>query len=102
MAPKLPLGVHAAGDDVVIALVLQVALVEHHQAIGIFEGQRFEDHAAHYGEQRHVGADAQRHDQHGDHGEAGRTAERADAVPDFPKELLGPAPAPLVARLLPQ
>jgi len=48
-ALPLPLGVHAARDQVETGrLVFTYArLIDHHQAIRIIERQRFEQHAAH-------------------------------------------------------
>jgi len=96
----LPSFEDAAGDEV-IGIVLGV-LVEHHEAAGVFEGQRLEEYAADDGEEGNIGADAEGHDEDGYRREPRCTAEGADADAEVAGEGFEPVPRPRGAGLVAQ
>ena len=79
---------------------MHAALIEHHEAIGIFEGERLEENAAHDREQRHIGADAERHDQNGNDGESGSAEQGAECIADVAEDGFEPVPTPGGAGLI--
>ena len=78
----------------------RVMLVDRNQPVRVVIRQRLEENAAHHGEQRNVGADAERDDEDGDGGETRSAAESADTVAHIVQQRFEPGPAPGGARLV--
>ena len=100
----LPFGENSRRHHVVTGRVvlLHAGLVEHQQPVRVMERQRPQQHAAHHGEQRHVGADAESHDQNCDQRKSRRAPQRARGVAQIAQQRLNPGPAPGGARLVAQ
>ncbi len=101
----IPFGIDAARNGVVrggLAAGNSHLLVEHQQPVRILEWQRLEQNSAHDGEERHVRADAERHNEDCYGGEPGRAAQRARTDAQIAQELLKRAPAPGGAGLVTQ
>src|SRR5260370_37348987 len=79
---------------------MKMRLIEHHEAIGILEGQRVEQNTTDNREQCDVGANAERHDQDRDDGKAGRAAKSAQTEAQIAQQEVKPVAGPGGASLL--
>jgi hypothetical protein len=59
-----------------------MSLPERYEAVGIWVGKRFEEHAVYHAEDGGIGADSERQREDGDGGESGILAETTEGVAD--------------------
>ena len=97
-----PLAVHAASDQVETGRVvfIEARLIEHHEAIRIRKRQRLEQDTTHCCEQGDVGANAERHHQHGNGGKTGSVTKGAQTYAQIACERFKPVPRPYGESLL--